>query len=255
LIVYFSMKDITRILLKIAKDLESLPTDPSDRVRQAIENTERVDPGYFSSTVKQRIPQSGSAAGSIYEDMSEAELVAKLKSAAWKPYSHPSIGGPATGFSAQIEGRVGVVALDDIPEGSRLMLDDRKNTGQVSLVLKGRSRGPRVGHTVILLGPAGQDDPTEIVWTFHPGDPIRPSMVNLKDAEQPETMEFVERVNKVMKGLFDKIKNKPGGAPGYVDRPLQFKSPQELHEAILKGIPVTKEQARKLGLTAVKIED
>ncbi len=63
---------------------------------------------------------------------------------------------------------------DDLADDDEVELVDPKGTGKVEGVVRRSGTFPQVDHTVILLGPG---DEGEIVWTFFPGDPVRPSSV------------------------------------------------------------------------------
>jgi len=109
-------------------------------------------------------------------------LEALLESLDWEEYSHPAIKAPACGFKALLpeglEGVLGVVKLSELPEDTQIVLDDRKGTGKVSAVIKGsRLDAPRCDYIVAILGPRPDLPDVEVVWTFHPGDPVRPSEV------------------------------------------------------------------------------
>lgn len=231
------MKNIYRELLKIAAELESIGEDHSSRVKSAIRNLHGVDKSYLKSTLGQRLPSDDNAAGSVYPQFSsKKDLYKALLGAKWEPYDHPAIGGPAKGFKANLPGTVGIVDIDEVPEDVALYLDDRKNTGQVSLVGLGLQRGKDVEHSTIILGPEGDK---EIMWTVHPGDPVRPLMVNL-DSSKPNynedaAMDFVKKLNKV--------------------RGMNISSPGQIHRKIVtEGLQLTKSQAKALGFENVKVE-
>ena len=150
-------------------------TTMQERIQKAIETTRRVIPGYFEKTVAQRA-EFGEPAGSIIEGVTPVELEASLAVANWEPYSHPQVMAGCEAFKASIPGRLGVVSLNDLPVDTSVTLDDRKKTGKVSAVVKG-VRGLKVDYTILILG---QEQGEEVVFTFHPGDPIRASQVNVE---------------------------------------------------------------------------
>lgn len=144
-----------------------------ERIKKAMETTLQVVPGYLENTLDQRAEKSGKAAGSIYEGMTRVELQLALLTAKWESYSHPAVMQGCEAFKASIPGRLGIVSLTDLPSNTVVTLDDRKNTGKVSAVVRG-VRGPKVDFTVLILG---QEQGQEVIFTFHPGDPVRPSSV------------------------------------------------------------------------------
>ncbi|MCK9379119.1 MAG: hypothetical protein M0P97_03160 [Candidatus Moranbacteria bacterium] len=143
------------------------------RIARAIDTTRRVVPGYFEKTLAQRLPKTG--AGSVVVGFESAEeLERALMAAKWESYSHPAVmAGTEAFITKDIRGLLGVIDLVDMPADSIVSLDDRKNTSKVSCVVEG-VRGQDVDFTVIILG-TEQDE--EIVFTFHPGAPVRPSQV------------------------------------------------------------------------------
>ncbi|MEI7425794.1 MAG: hypothetical protein WCK16_02600 [Candidatus Moraniibacteriota bacterium] len=143
------------------------------RIARAIGTTRRVIPGYFEKTVLQRLPKTG--AGSVVVGFENAEELEKaLVIAKWEAYSHPAVmAGTEAFITKDIRGLQGIVELVDLPTETVVVLDDRKDTGKVSATVKG-VRGKDVDFTVIILG-IEQDE--EVVFTFHPGDPIVPSPV------------------------------------------------------------------------------
>lgn len=137
------------------------------------------DQGYLVRTLATRNP-GAQALGSRF--LNELTLE-QVRDAGWEPFFHPEIQAPAQGFVAPIPGRLGIVRLADIASTTQVILLDGhvsdaspNGSGFVMPVVKG-VEGPQVERTTLLLGPAGKDDRTIVVWTFFPGDPIQPSKV------------------------------------------------------------------------------
>jgi hypothetical protein len=141
-------------------------------VVDAINTSKEKMADYWNNTLNQRSMKSEMVAGSRY-DMSPEQIENSLLNAEWTPYSHENVKAPAKAFKANIAGYEGIVKLDTLPKDKKVFLDDRKNTGKVSVVVDG-VLGNKVNHTVILVGP---HEGNEVVWTFHPSDPIMPSVV------------------------------------------------------------------------------
>lgn len=147
-----------------------------DRIQKAVETTRRLIPGYFEKTLGQRSSFSKKAAGSFY-DLYPEMLEAMLLAAPWEIYSHPAVSPECTAFKAPFTpGRLGVADLRSLPSDAIVTLDDRKDTGKVSAVVKG-VRGREEYFTVLILGP---EQGEEVIFTFHPGDPVRPSQVQVE---------------------------------------------------------------------------
>ena len=154
--------------------------DMFDRLEAARKNTTYVVPGYLEKTLRQRLACMPGAAGSVYEQFDDPEvLLSALLTEDWEPYSHPAIAPGCEAFVALIPGRLGIVTIADMPAGTPVTLDDKKGTGKVSAVVRG-VRGAEVDFTVLILGPEKDSEghSYEVIYTFHPGDPIRPSTVS-----------------------------------------------------------------------------
>ena len=160
------------IIEEAGEEGESKSTGSSaDTVRDAIERT--MDMPHFKNTFLMRNPGADSE-GSIFNEPQTPE---SLMAAEWKEFSHPAIQAPAVGYSAPISGSMNLIKLDTLDPQTpvRMELGHKGETEYVTALLSPadvRQKGTPVDHTVILLGPS---DDGLIVWTFHPGDPIRPS--------------------------------------------------------------------------------
>lgn len=144
-----------------------------NRIQNAINNTKTAAPGYFEKTLAQRAGLDKMACGSVYEGVTASELEQKLLSLEWETYTHPAIQSGSSAFKAGMPGRLGVIELATMPADTKVTLDDRKNTGTVSAVVEG-IRGPQVDFTILILG---MEKGIEVVFTFHPGEPVSPSKV------------------------------------------------------------------------------
>ena len=147
-----------------------------NRIARAIGTTRRAIPEYFEKTVSQRLPKTG--AGSVvvgFENTEELEKV--LVIATWEAYSHPTIMAETeASITKNVRGLHGMIELVDLPTETIVILDDRKNTGKVSAIVKD-IRGQEVDFTVIIFGI--EQDEEVIIFTFYPGDPITPSVVQV----------------------------------------------------------------------------
>ena len=149
------------------------------RVQEAIRAT---DVEYWQRLLATRAGLSDEAQGSVVPDVNASQLEQLLLTADWQSYDHPNIMDGCTAFTATISGQMGLVNLRDVPGDTLVTLEDPKGTGKVSAVISG-VRGNQVDFTIIILGPdedsEGNSLPnTETVWTFHPGEPVRPSAVS-----------------------------------------------------------------------------
>lgn len=143
------------------------------RIALAIDRTKSIVPGYFEKTLAQRAGLSQKSCGSIVAGVNETQLEQMLRAADWDEYSHEAVMAGCEAFRAPIKGQLGIVDLRHLPPDAVATLDDRKGTGKVSAVVAG-VLGEEVDYTVLILG---QEQDEEVVFTFHPGDPVRPSQV------------------------------------------------------------------------------
>lgn len=123
---------------------------------------------YLEKTLASRQP--GTGVGSRFLVPTTVE---DLASAEWEVYAHPAVQAPAVTFRAPIPGMFGMVRLDSLDPDACVMLEDAKHTGQVTPVIPGAPE-VEVDFTTILLG---EDEGKEIVFSFFPGEPVRPSTV------------------------------------------------------------------------------
>ena len=143
----------------------------TDRVRTAIARTREQIPAYWESCLAQRSAGSPTAAGSVYE-LTPVQIEAALLGASWVPYEHPGVGAGCKAFSAAIVGLSDVVRLAGFDATDLVTLIDPKATGFVEASVVG-VRDEKDFSVVIL----GDNDGSEVVFTFHPGAPIQPSRI------------------------------------------------------------------------------
>lgn len=143
-------------------------------VRRAIER----DADYFHKCCAMRAGKSPTRAGSYFPRLTPARVATLIRKLRWEPYTHPNVQPPAQAFIApHVSGVMAVVPMADVPDDTRLVFDDAKDTGMVELLWTDApaGHGHRVEHVVALLGP---DESGELeLWTFFPGDPVQPSQL------------------------------------------------------------------------------
>jgi hypothetical protein len=137
------------------------------RIQTAFTATRRLAPGYFEKCLVQRTSGSGSS----YRNLTPETLEQALLGTSWEPFDHPDVMAGCHAFKAPLPGTFGLVDLSTLPVDSLVFLADPKDTGFVEAEVEG-TKGGQVAFTVIILG---TEQGEEIVFTFHPGDPIRPS--------------------------------------------------------------------------------
>ena len=142
------------------------------RVQAAIRATDR---SYLQRQLEMRSGLSDQAQGSVVLEVTPSQLEQILLEAEWQPYTHPELLPGCVAFSAAIPGQLGLKNLHALDPKTPVRLEDPKNTGKVSAVVQG-VLGEKVDFFVIILGPDAKN--SEVIWTFHPGAPIRPSLVD-----------------------------------------------------------------------------
>ena len=146
-------------------------------IQHAINETKQVIPGYFENTCKMRL--SGGT-GSCYDKiMSIEDMELALMEADWQEATHPDVmlGCKAYKTTDIKSGRFGLVAIADLPDDAIIIASDPKGTGRVSMTVTGVKR-EEVEVTWIILG---DENGHQVVFTFHPGEPVRPSMLTVSD--------------------------------------------------------------------------
>ena len=156
------------------------------RIQDAINNTKElgkagvIPENYYEDTVAQRSPKTG--CGSVVtsfrgQPVSDGigHLVFFDAWEGWRLYQDcPNLIPGCTAFrNNDLGGELGIVKLSDLDPAAEVTLDDRKHTGNVSATVSG-IRGKYVNFVVAILG---VENGKEILFTFHPGDPVNPSKV------------------------------------------------------------------------------
>lgn len=170
----------------------------TNRIIRAIDATRRVVPGYFEKTCLQRAGKNATKtgpnpdrSGSYYPSKNASEVESFVRLANWtfaidlqrnlaKPeYTYFRAFKGAEGYNAILELR-GVVhpSFDKIP----VRLTDKKQTGWLAAEVSeadlkaaefGTACWAATTSTLILSEEQGE----EVVFTFHPGDPVAPSQI------------------------------------------------------------------------------
>jgi hypothetical protein len=150
----------------------------TQRIKSAIENIKSIAADYWASTLAQRSEVTG--AGSTY-DRSPEEIEAAILNSTWEEYAHEAVAPGCIAFISydMPKGRLGIIDLIDLKEDKFVILDDRKSTGTVSAVIPGIKSQNFPGFTVLILGMEKNAEgiATEVVFTFHPGNPVAPSTI------------------------------------------------------------------------------
>ena len=146
------------------------------KAHEAISNMTKADPAYWSATLKSRLADG---TGSRTNFTSKFALHKTLLTSTWEPYEHLALSADTPAFiTKDIPGHVAGVPIH--PEGL-YTLEDPKATGKASAILVGPAQLRPVDFTVLICG---YEDGELRAFTFHPGDPVRPSEVPTEDITQ-----------------------------------------------------------------------
>lgn len=174
------------------EELLVLPGCMHPSVNSAINAVKRILPDYWKSTLLQRV-DGPTTCGSFYPGVSDPEdLELIIRHQDWILADNvPNLMDGCVAYVAALPGQGGIVYLKDLPGDSIVTLDDRKNTGKISATVK---RGPgiqgeNVVHTTLIIGKEADED---VVFTFHPGDPVVASKVEATTGLHGKTISVSE---------------------------------------------------------------
>lgn len=161
--------------------LSDLTPDPelTLRVHDAIAATQESDPGFWKMLCDLNDPRVTNVGGVLsIRPGYTGDIGSALKACEWSVYEAPGVSFPRVILRTfDLAGSMGVVDLRTLPLHLPVRLLDVARTGLVEAYI-GQDRGAVAPFTTITLGPrAGR----EIVWTFHPGPPVRPSVIAHQD--------------------------------------------------------------------------
>jgi hypothetical protein len=156
--------------------------ETNKRVRKAFEKS---DPDYIEKCFAQRNPGPESLGSQFFSKMSVADML----TADWEEIVHPDVMAPAKAFrTSSLGGRIGVAEVARLCANSVAHIrPSPKGTGEMEMVVERTlDKMPEVEFTTLLLGPGDEGTDLaneEVVWTFFPGDPVRPSELKV-DAQE-----------------------------------------------------------------------
>ncbi len=153
-------------------------------VKEAFEKTTELKMGertYQDVLLEQRI-EGPTNAGSSYE-MTKDELKEAILNANWTKTEHPEVAKGCTVYVTDDlpVGRNGIVDIKHLPEGTDFYAIDPKNTGNISIGAAGVPKKPEL-ETYLIIGKEVIDGkPEDVVFTFHPGEPVSPSIISTEE--------------------------------------------------------------------------
>lgn len=162
----------------------------AERITAAIANTKRLVPGYFQATCASRGGEAPCGSVILLNNKPafnvEHLLFANYLQHWVEYYDCPNLMQGCTAFEMWKPGigRLGIVELSSLSDDAVVVLDDRKNTGKVSATIKG-ALGQVVDFVVCIIG---QEQGEDVIFTFHPGDPVNPSQVQAEPGLHGKTV-------------------------------------------------------------------
>lgn len=139
------------------------------QIQDLIQKTKKVLPDYFNSCLRQRLADG---IGSTTDYTTVEDLENALMKAHWSPWVDRT-GVLAPGCRAvittDIPGHHGMLDLADFKQDDVCHFNDFKKTGYLSLCINTDMRKD-VGFIILIIGP--EDGLGEVMYTFHPGNPV-----------------------------------------------------------------------------------
>ena len=145
----------------------------AERITNAIANIKQLLPEYWESTVNSRTP--GKSVGSVFDFSNVEKVLFEDRINDWEEYGDcPNLIPGCTAFVLHgVCGHLGVVELEKLDPEMVLDVIDNKKTGKAKC-LAHVGIGPKTDFATLILG---EEQGKEVVFTFHPGQPIRPSEI------------------------------------------------------------------------------
>lgn len=154
----------------------------------AVDNTKKFVPGYFENTCRMRL---AGGVGSCYDDIETIEAMEQaIRQANWEETTHPDVAPDCKAYKTTDikSGRFGLVRIADLSDDTVIVASDPKATGRVAMTVNGL-RGEEVEETWLIIG---NEDGHQVVFTFHPGEPVRPSMLTVSDCSDGKKLSKAE---------------------------------------------------------------
>lgn len=164
----------------------------AERITNAVNNIKQMLPEYWESTVSSRTP--GKSVGSVFSFEHVEKVLFEDRISDWEEYNDcPNLIPGCTAYVLHgVCGHLGVVELSKLDPEMELDVIDNKRTGKAKL-LAHVGIGPKTDFVTLILG---DEQGKEVVFTFHPGAPVRPSEIPV-DALGGETQLTVKKAIEV----------------------------------------------------------
>lgn len=142
-------------------------------VKSAILNTKKNIPDYFRKCLEQRL---SNGQGSVTDFTNVEDLEKQLLNSDWEEYKHPNIADGCSAYKTEsFGGYIGMIPLGCLPSDTICRFTDVKGTGTLSLTCYADTDRHPVNYNILIVGDDGFGP---CMFTFHPGEPLRPSTLS-----------------------------------------------------------------------------
>lgn len=142
-------------------------------VKAAILNTREHNPLYYVACLAQRL-KNGQGSTTDYTVVEDLEQ--QLLDSDWEEYKHPNIADNCSAYiTKSFGGYVGMIPIEYLSNQLICRLDDIKGTGKLSLTCYADTDRYSVDYNVLIVGDDGYGP---CMFTFHPGEPVKPSTLS-----------------------------------------------------------------------------
>ena len=164
----------------------------TERIVNAVNNIKELLPEYWESTVTSRTP--GSSNGSVFAFDKVEKVLFKDRINDWVPFPEcPNLIPGCTAFILRgVCGHLGVVELSKLDPELKLNIIDNKRTGKAKCLLVNGTLGPETDEATLILG---EEQGREVIFTFHPGLPIRPDEIPVERLGGRTSIKVSEAIN------------------------------------------------------------
>ena len=161
-------------------------------INNALDASGRISSGdsdYKTKMLKQRIAGPDNAGSSYPNESGNVEdelrcIEDSIRSAKWVEISHPNVAEGCRCFITDDmpDGHNGIGNICEMPDNTKFYVLDPKHTGKVSLGTAMGANQPVEAVTYLITGKEEIDGiMQDVVFTFHPGEPLRPSMTDIEN--------------------------------------------------------------------------
>ena len=163
----------------------------SERITNAVNNIKSMIPTYWEATVRSRTP--GSSNGSVFSFPNIEKVLFKDRIGDWVPFPEcPNILPGCTAFILRgVCGHLGIVDLKELNETTILNVVDNKRTGKAKCLLVNWPKGPETDFATLILGEEGGK---EVIFTFHPGKPVKPDEIPVEKLDGRTSITVAEAI-------------------------------------------------------------